>query len=440
MKPEKAALQIFDAALRAADPEEAVLRHVQVENGILMVGRRRYDLSKFEHVFVIGAGKASASMARPIEKLLGKRIKRGSINVKYGHTAKLKRIELNECGHPVPDEAGLEGAERIEAIVRNAGPADLVICLISGGASALLPAPVPPVTLVEKQRTTSLLLECGANIHEMNAVRKHLSRLKGGRLAELAQPATLISLLLSDVIGDDLDTIGSGPTAPDNTTFQTAREVLEKYKLTARIPASVQEVLAGDAETPKPDNPAFSRTQNVIIGSNRQALEAAAAEARTLGYRTLLLSSFLEGETRDVARAHAAIAKEIRVSGNPVKPPCCIVSGGETTVTIHGKGQGGRNQEFALAAAQDIADLPETVVFSAGTDGTDGPTDAAGAWCDGGTIERAANAGLSAKRSLANNDSYAFFDQIGGLVKTGPTGTNVADIHLVIVGKTHRTK
>lgn len=440
MKPERAARRIFDAALRAADPEEAVLRHVKVEKDVLIVGRRRYPLSRFQRIYVVGAGKASAAMARAVEKLLGKRISQGLINVKYGHTAKLRRIELNESGHPVPDEAGVRGARRIEAIARSAGPGDLVLCLISGGASALLPAPVPPITLLEKQRTTTLLLECGANIHEMNAVRKHLSRLKGGRLAELAQPATVVSLLLSDVIGDDLDTIGSGPTAPDRTTIDTAREVLDKYKLLARIPAAVQEVLAAGVETPKPDNPAFSKTQNVIIGSNRLALEAAAAEARTLGYRTLLLSSFLEGETRDVARAHAAIAKEIHASGNPLKPPCCIVSGGETTVTIHGSGRGGRNQEFALAASFDIAGLPDTVVFSGGTDGTDGPTDAAGAWCDGGTLERAGTAGLSAKRALANNDSYSFFDQIGGLVRTGPTGTNVADVHLVIAGRPTRSR
>ncbi len=374
-------------------------------------------------------------MGQAVERLLGGRIRGGLINVKHGHTAKLRRVELNECGHPIPDHAGELGAQRIAGIARQAGADDLVICLISGGASALMPLPAPPVTLAEKQETTRLLLECGANIHELNCVRKHISAVKGGQLAQLAYPATVLTLILSDVIGDDLDVIGSGPTVPDRSTFADARAILAKYGISGRLPAGVRSRLASDApETPKPGDKTFDRVQNLIVGSNRLAVDAAAHEARALGYRTLVLSTFIEGETRDVARVHAAIAKEIRASGRPLKPPACVISGGETTVTIRGKGLGGRNQEFALAAALDIAGLKDVVVLSAGTDGTDGPTDAAGAIADGSTIARAEAAGLDAAAHLARNDSYRFFGRLGDLIKTGPTGTNVADVRIMLVG------
>lgn len=433
------ARRIFDAALRAADPYEAVLRHVRVNGGVLQAGRRRYAIDEYERIFVVGAGKASAQMARAIENLLGKRIAAGHINVKYGHLARLKRIQLHECDHPVPDAAGLEGALQILAMARQAGPRDLVICLISGGASALLPCPAPPVTLAEKQEVTKLLLASGATIHEMNAVRKHLSLVKGGHLAAAASPATLISLLLSDVIGDDLDVIGSGATVPDPATFEDARQVLDRYGLLHRVPASVrqtiEEGIAGNRpETPKPDDPIFSRTQTLIVGSNRLALNAASSKAQELGYRTLVLSSFIDGETRDVARVHAAIAREIATYSAPLKRPACVISGGETTVTIRGNGLGGRNQEFVVAAAQAIAGLQDVVVLSGGTDGTDGPTDAAGGVVDGATEAAAQKAGLPVKDALANNDSYRLLEATGDLLKTGPTGTNVMDVRLVLVG------
>jgi hydroxypyruvate reductase len=436
----KHAVAIFRAALKAADPVEAVLRHVTSDGETLRAGARRYSLRSFEHIDVIGAGKASASMALALERLLGRRLRRGLVNVKYGHLARLRRIELNECGHPVPDQAGVRGAERIAEIARAAGERDLLVCLISGGASALLPMPAPPITLEDKQGTTRLLLACGADIQEINAVRKHISLIKGGQLARLAYPATVISLLLSDVIGDSLDVIGSGPTAPDASTFGAARTVFVKYGVLDRVPASVRERIergaAGElVETPKDDDPAFTRTQNLVVGSNRLAVDAAAAEAKRLGYRPLVLSTTIEGETRDIARMHAAIAREIRETGRPVRPPACVISGGETTVTLRGDGLGGRNQEFVLAAALDLGGAAATVVLSGGTDGTDGPTDAAGALADGQTAARARERGLDPAAHLARNDSYPFFDALGDLLKTGPTNTNVMDVRLVLVGK-----
>ena len=428
------ALRIFHAALKAAAPSQAVLRHVQLARNVLTAGRKRYRLDSFRNVYVIGAGKASAQMAQPIERMLGKRITGGLINIKYGHAARLRRIELNECGHPLPDRNGELGAQRIAEIARQAGPDDLVVCLISGGASALLPLPAPPVTLVEKQETTRLLLHCGANIHELNCVRKHISALKGGQLAQLAWPATVLALVLSDVIGDDLDVIGSGPTVPDRSTFSEALAILARYGIAGKIPEAVSERLSSESlETPKPGDRIFEKVQNLIVGSNRLAVDEAARQARALGYHTLVLSTFIEGETRDVARVHAAIAKEIRATGRPMRPPACVISGGETTVTIRGNGLGGRNQEFALAAALDIAGLKDVVVMSAGTDGTDGPTDAAGAIADGRTITRAQAQGLDGAAYLANNDSYHFFERLGDLIKTGPTGTNVADVRIMLL-------
>lgn len=425
------ALRIFRAAVKAGAPAEAVLRHVKLRGETLIAGLRHYRLNQFANIYVIGAGKAGAQMAQAVERLLGSRITAGLVNIKYGHSARLRRIELNECGHPVPDARGELGAARIAQIARQAGPRDLVICLISGGASALLPLPAPPVTLADKQAITQLLLDCGAYIREINCIRKHISSIKGGQLARLAYPATVLTLLLSDVIGDDLDVIGSAPTVPDQTTFAYARAILEKYGIWTKTPAAVRERLNGAApETPKPGDPIFDKVWNLIVGSNRLAVDAAVREARSLGFRTMVLSTFIEGEAREVARVHAAIAKELRALHRPLKPPACIISGGETTVTIRGAGLGGRNQEFALAAALEIADLKNVVIMSAGTDGSDGPTDAAGAIADGTTLPRS---GLNGASFLAANDSYRFFEAAGGLIKTGPTGTNVADIQIVLV-------
>jgi glycerate 2-kinase len=414
---------IFQAALAAADPAAAVMRYLH-----------RMKRGAFRNIFVIGAGKAGASMAKATEQVMGSRIAAGLINVKDGHVTALKRIALNECGHPVPDERGVRGAKRIAGLAESAGRDDLVLCLISGGGSALLPLPAEGITLEEKQAVTKLMLACGANIHEINTVRKHISRIKGGQLARLAAPATVETLILSDVIGDDLDVIGSGPTAPDCSTFADAMNILRRYRIWDDAPAPVRERLEAGArgeihETPKPGDPLFRRVRNSVIGSNRLALAAAERRAKELGFRTLILASEIQGETRDVARMHAAIAREVVRTGHPVKPPACIISGGETTVTLSGDGLGGRNQEFALAAAIDIAGLPKTLVFSAGTDGTDGPTDAAGAVADGDTLSRKPEA----RDFLARNDSYHYFKPLNDLVMTGPTNTNVMDVRLILV-------
>ena len=423
------ALRIFQAAVKAAAPAEAVRRSVKLRADTLLAGRQRYPLNAFRNIYVIGAGKAGTQMAQAVERLLGPRITGGLVNVRAQESARLRRVELNASGHPIPDRQGEQGAARIAEIAQRAGPDDLVICLISGGASALMPLPAPPVTLAEKQAATRLLLNCGANIHEINCIRKHISLVKGGGLARLAYPATVLTLILSDVIGDDLDVIGSGPTVADRTTFAEAKAVFDKYVIWNQVPATVRERLTCSAlETPKPGDPIFAKVQNLIVGSNRLAVDAAAREARSLGFRTLVLSTQVQGEAREVARVFAAIAREIRATGRPLKAPACVIAGGETTVTIRGNGAGGRNQELALAAAIDIAGLKNVVVLSAGTDGADGPTDAAGAIADGTSVAR----GRDADGMLANNDSYHFFDPLGDLIKTGPTGTNVADIQNIV--------
>jgi hydroxypyruvate reductase len=431
-------IEIFRAALAAADPVAAVLRYVRMRDRTLLAQTTRYPLRGLHKIQVIGGGKAGAAMAQAIEKLDFPQALRGPslVNVKDGHRARLRWIELNECGHPVPDERGVRGAGRIADIATSVGADDLVICLISGGASALLPLPAPPITLEEKQAVTQLLLASGASIHEFNAVRKHISLIKGGQLARMAYPARVLSLILSDVIGDDLDVIGSGLTAPDASTFAGAKAVLEKYGILGRVPVSVRERLESGMgreirETPKRGDPAFARVQNLVVGSNRLAVEAAAAKARELGFNTLILSTQVEGETREIARMHAAIAKEIAHYRRPLAPPACVISGGETTVTLRGDGLGGRNQEFVLAAAIDLAGQDHTVVLSGGTDGTDGPTPAAGAIADGSTLSRAPDA----PQFLAVNDSYHFFEKLGDLVITGPTNTNVADVRILLVGR-----
>ncbi|MGD2295384.1 MAG: glycerate kinase [Candidatus Aminicenantes bacterium] len=435
----KDAEDIFQEGLEAVGPIQEIRKHVTFKDNKLSVRDQIYDLTDYEAVYVIGTGKASAAMAQAVEELLGERLKEGVVNVKYGHSFPVKRIKVNEAGHPVPDEAGFRGTKEIVQLLEKTGKNDLVLFLISGGGSALLPYPAEGLTLKDKQEVTRCLLEVGARIHEINALRKHISWVKGGRLAKLAYPSTLISLILSDVIGDDLDTVASGPTVPDESTFTDCLKIVEKYDMRGKIPSSVVEFLEKGAkgeveETPKPGNPAFQKTQNLIISSNIHALKAAKRKADELGYNSLILSALVEGETKDAARVHAAVAKEILKSGNPVPRPACIISGGETTVTIRGKGLGGRNQEFALAAAIDIDGLENVIILSIGTDGTDGPTDAAGAVADGSTVNRAREMGMDAEHFLRENDSYNFFKPLEDLIITGPTHTNVMDLRLVMVG------
>lgn len=430
---------IFDAGVQAVDPIRAIHRHVRRDGQMLYVGTTAYDLNAYQHVYVVGGGKAGASMSTAIEAILGDRITQGWVNVKYAHVLPTQHITLHEAGHPVPDEAGVQGTRRILDLLEAATEQDLVLCVISGGGSALLPAPVNGITLAEKQALTKRLLQCGATINEINAIRKHISAIKGGHLARLAAPATIITLLLSDVIGDPLDIIASGPTAPDPNTFQDCLAILQKYDLLEDIPSAVattiRQGMAGEIpETPKPGDPVFAHTQNFIVASNGIAARAAAERALELGYHPLIVSTFVEGETREVAKMHAAIVKEIQHSGQPVPAPACIITGGETTVTIQGQGLGGRNQEFVLAAAIEISGLERVVVLSAGTDGTDGPTDAAGAVADGMTLRRTQQGGLDPLTALRNNDAYHFFEALHDLIKTGPTHTNVMDLRIMLVG------
>jgi hydroxypyruvate reductase len=377
-------------------------------------------------------------MSKALEDILGDRLTEGWITVKYGHGVPLKRVRLMEAGHPVPDEAGLQATQFILDHLRECTEKDLVLCAFSGGGSALSPAPRSPLGLGEKQETTQHLLECGATIFELNSIRKHLSICKGGQLAQMACPATIVSLFLSDVVGDLLDVIASGPTVPDPSTFSDCIGIVERYGLTEKLPPRVFKLLRDGAsgligETPKSGDVVFGKVQNLVIGSNRAALLASALKAKELGYNTLVLSSFVQGEAREVAEVFSAIGKEISASGIPISPPACILAGGETRVTIRGKGKGGRNQELALAAALAIQDWPQIAILSAGTDGSDGPTDAAGAFADGSTVRGAESKGLNPLDYLTRNDSYRFFDSLGQLLRTGPTRTNVMDMICVIV-------
>jgi len=431
---------IQDASLAAVEPGEAVQRAVRRVGDILFVGQRRYNLEGFDRVWVVGGGKAAAPMAAALWRLLGDYIAGGVVNVKYGHLLPPEQscgpVIVVEAGHPTPDEAGEGGATRIVETISDLTPHDLVLVVISGGGSALMPLPVEGVSLADKQAMTRALLRCGATIVEMNAVRKHLSALKGGQMARLAHPATVVSLVLSDVVGNPLDVIASGPTVPDTTTFADARHVLEKYDLLDKAPPPVvtrfEAGLAGEVpDTPKPGDPVFERVQTEIIGSNELAAQAAVAKAHELGLNSLLLSTFIEGEAREVAKVFAGIGKGMARHGWPLSSPACLVAGGETTVTIRGEGKGGRNQELALAAALAIEGWGDLCVVGLATDGTDGPTDAAGAVAWGDTVARARALGLDAEAYLANNDSYHFWGALGDLIVTGPTKTNVNDLVLV---------
>jgi hydroxypyruvate reductase len=433
------AMTIFRSGLAAVDPEEAVRRHLRIAGGALIVEGRRYDLDGCERVLVVGAGKAVAPMAKALEDLLGDRIAAGLLVVKDGHGLPLRKIRIQEASHPVPDERGVAGTLEILNLLQGARERDLVICLISGGGSALLIAPSEGIDLADKQATTKNLLACGATIHEINTIRKHLSRAKGGQLARAAHPAAVLSLILSDVVGDDLDVIGSGPTVPDPSSFQDTLEILKRYEIWNRTPAPVRERVAQGArgalmETPKPGDPVFERCAQVLVGSCLRALTAAAHTADRLGYRSLILSSKLEGEAREVAKAFSAIGKEILSSGQPVAPPACVLIGGETTVTLQGDGRGGRNQEFVLAGAIALDRTDRIVLLAGGTDGTDGPTDAAGALADGLTLRRARAMGMDPHDFLKRSDSYHFFKPLDDLILTGPTRTNVMDVYMLLVG------
>ncbi|MDA8422977.1 MAG: glycerate kinase [Nitrospiraceae bacterium] len=436
-------IDIFNAALAAVDPYHAVSSAMKIENSRLHVAGAAYDLDAFNRIIVVGAGKATARMALAAEDALGSRISEGLIIVKEGHTSLLRTIKQAEASHPVPNEAGVEGTKRVLDMVRLADEKTLVICLLSGGASALLVAPVNGVTLAEKQEVTTLLLKAGASINELNAVRKHLSAVKGGRFAKTGCPAQIVTMILSDVIGDKLDVIASGPTARDSTTFADAVSVIGKYGLKEKMPARLMAFLARgvdgqEPETVKSGDSCLHKTRNVIIGGITQALSAASEKARQLGFVPEVLTGELEGEARDAARFLAQTALRARELARQGERRC-LLSGGETTVTVKGIGRGGRNQEFALAFALEIDGVDGIAMLSAGTDGTDGPTDAAGAVVDGSTAQQARSLGVHPETYLGNNDSYTFFNKLDALTGehhhliTGPTGTNVMDIQIMLI-------
>jgi hydroxypyruvate reductase len=432
--------RLIDAALEAVDPAQSVRNLVSREQNRLSVASTVYDLENYDRVYVVGGGKAGAPMAYALSEALGDKLTEGWINVKEGHLIDEPlpaTLTIHEAGHPIPNEAGQRGASRILDLVRQAGEHDLVFCLISGGGSALLPAPVAGITLADLQALTGAMLRCGATINEINAVRKHCSQLKGGQLARVASPATVVSLILSDVVGNPLDVIASGPTVPDTTTFGDAYAVLAKFDIVAEVPqniiARLRAGMEGEIEdTPKAGDALFDKVQNVIVGSNAIAARAAEVAAQAMGYNTLVLSTYVEGEAREIAMVAAAIAKSLTTEGWPIPRPACVISGGETTVTLRGAGKGGRNQEMALAAAIALEGWQGVTVFTLATDGTDGPTDAAGAIVDGQTVARASALGLSAADHLSGNDSYHFFDRLGDLIRTGPTNTNVNDLLFVL--------
>lgn len=423
--------------LAAVDARAAVGRAISGNGDELIIAGSRYDLNRYGRVVVVGAGKATAPMARAVEQRLGRRLQGGFVVVKHGHVVPTKRIVVAEAGHPVPDRAGLRAAARLSAVAAELGRRDLLLVLLSGGASSLLPAPVAGITLADKQRTTEKLLRCGASIREINTVRKHLSRIKGGRLAELTK-ATIVTLILSDVLGDDLSAIASGPTVPDPTTYQEAVAILKRYRIWLAVPQRVRQHLKRgcqglEGETPKPGSSPFRRVRHHIVGNNAAAVTAVTRAAREAGLRTLVPTLALTGEAREEGKRFGAMARDIVREGTPLQRPCCVVAGGETTVTVTGKGRGGRAQEFAAAAALEIAGLTRVWVVAIGTDGTDGPTDAAGAVVDGDTVARARRLSVDLKGALKRHNTYPALKRLHQLIITGPTGTNVNDLYLLLV-------
>ena len=438
--------EIFSAAVKRVDPESMLLEQCSLEGDIFKVSlpeqSAEYDLSKYNRIIVTGAGKATARMARAVEEILENRISEGLIAVKYGHTEDLGIIEMIEAGHPVPDDNSAEAARRIIKLIGAAGSDTLIINLVSGGGSALLCMPYSDedvqLSLAEKQETTKLLLECGAEIAEMNTIRKHLSGIKGGRLAEAMYPAEVLNLILSDVIGDRLDSIASGITVPDNSTYSEADRIISKYGIATRLPKNVGTLLSRGfsgkaAETPKPGDRVFDRVKNILIGTNLAALRAAEAAANALNYNTAVLSSQITGEAAEAAKFYLGIGRDIARGLGMLPRPACVIAGGETTVTIKGSGKGGRNQEMALSFLNELAGDPRIYFLSGGTDGNDGPTDAAGAFAAADITAAGIDAGLSVQEYLDNNDSYNYFSRTGGLLITGPTNTNVCDVQIMLV-------
>ena len=433
-------LEALTQALLAADPRTILRNKLKARGNELLIGTFSVKLSQFRRVLVIGGGKATAGMALETERILGGWVTGGSVNIPaYTHPwPKSSSIDFNPASHPIPSEQGVRGVEKMLELLGQPSEKDLVVCLISGGGSALMPLPSLGLRLSDKQKTTQLLLKSGARIDQINAVRKHLSDIKGGRLAEKLYPATVVSLIISDVVGDRLESIASGPTVPDSTTYSDAYNVLNDRGLWHRIPRSVRNhIIEGRngrlPETPKEGSEIFKRAYNFLIGTNTEPCRAAARVLKRRGYRTLILSTRIQGEANDVGKMMSGIVSSIRENRLPISPPAAIVAGGETTVTVRGKGRGGRNQELVLSAALSIRGFPKMLISSSGTDGMDGPTRAAGAVADGSTVERGLRKSLDADAYLRENNSHEFFKKLKDLIVTGPTGTNVNDILIAIV-------
>lgn len=434
------------AALGAVDPGTAVRRWMVKEGSLINFGAVAWDLRADNlpesngRIYLVGIGKAAPAMAQAAAELFGDRLSAGIVITRYGHAAGYflpEQVKCFEAGHPVPDENGQVAAHEIVELLAQTTPLDRVLVLLSGGASALAPCPVPAVTLADLQQLTTLLLHSGAAIGEINTIRKHLDQIKGGQLARLAAPALVVSLILSDVVGDPLEVIASGPTAPDPSTYAQAWAVLDKYALIDQLPDSIltwlRAGLAGQhAETPKPGDRLFNQVTNLVIGSNRQAAQAALVQAAQLGYHGLLLSTFVEGEAREIGKVIAGLVKGMVFHGDPLSPPACLVLGGETTVTLSGTGKGGRNQELALATALGIEGIENILVMCLATDGSDGPTDAAGAIVDGQTAAAIRRKGMDAAAALVQHNSYPTLQAAGGLILIGPSGTNVNDLVVIL--------
>ena len=426
-----AVARILAAGLDAVHPGEAVGRFVQRENDKLRIANKYYPLEKNQRIFIIAFGKASLPMADALAGILGDRLTGGIVVTKHAASRTSNLLAVMEGGHPIPDERSLAAGQRVIELLSDLRADDLLFCLISGGGSALMAAPVAGVTLSDLQALTSSLLACGASIEEINILRRHLDRLKGGGLARLASPARVVSLILSDVVGNPLEAIASGPTAPDPTTCADALAVLDKYKLSEKISESVMVALKSGHETLKPGDAIFENVDNILVGSNLCAAQSALKQAEAEGFHPYLLRTDLQGEAREVAVELCRTLRWAWQTGDPAPRPACIVAGGETTVTLVGKGRGGRNTELALASVTELANFPDVMLVTLATDGEDGSTDAAGAVVTGETFARACALGLDPVEYLHRNDSYTFFAALDDLLKPGPTGTNVNDLNFL---------
>jgi len=432
------ARQIFSSALEGANPQKAVNSSLHLEGNSLRLNDKSYNLDDYKEILVSGVGNYSVHMSQAVEKILGERIDRGMVLTRYTLGFTLEKVEAIEAGFPIPDQSGVTGTKKLKAFLEAAGDDTLLILLISKGAPSLATAPVEGVNLAEKLKTTSLLRKSGADIRELYAVQKHLSTSKGGQIAKAGYPATMPTLILSDLLEDDLSLICSGLTVPDETTYEEAREVLQKYELIDRLPKTVLEHIEAGVEglrdeTPKPGDKIFDKVDNVIVASNSISLKSAQETARELGYNSTVFPSFLKGEAKEMGTRFGELVKQVKTAGKPVSPPACLIFGGETTVTKKGRGRGGANQEVALGTAIELAGIENFLLLQSSTSGTDGDSDVSGAIVDGGTTERADKLGLDPKAFLANNDSYSLFRQTEETFVTGPTDTNVMDIGIILV-------